>query len=199
MKIKNAELMKSARESLRGKWGIAVSGFLIYCILSFSLGAIPIIGPIIALIIGGPLTLGLAIFSLAIARRSDVRIELIFEGFQDFSRALVAYLLVAIFILLWLLLLIIPGIIAAFSYALTFYIMADDKSISARDAISKSKKMMNGYKWKLFCLYLRFIGWFILGILSLFIGFLWIGPYLQISVAKFYEDVKANYEATVNQ
>lgn len=191
--------MKSARESLRGKWGIAVSGFLIYCILSFSLGAIPIIGPIIALIIGGPLTLGLAIFSLAIARRSDVRIELIFEGFQDFSRALVAYLLVAIFILLWLLLLIIPGIIAAFSYALTFYIMADDKSISARDAISKSKKMMNGYKWKLFCLYLRFIGWFILGILSLFIGFLWIGPYLQISVAKFYEDVKANYEATVNQ
>ena len=91
-----------------------------------------------------------------------------------------------------MLLLIIPGIIAALSYSMTFYILADDNSIGAMDAIKKSKKMMDGYKWKYFCLGLRLLGWALLCVLTLGIGFLWLIPYAQVSVAKFYDDVKAN-------
>jgi uncharacterized membrane protein len=103
-----------------------------------------------------------------------------------------------LFILLWTLLLIIPGIIAAISYSMTFYILADDNSIGAMDAIDKSKKMMDGYKWKCFCLGLRFLGWALLCILTLGIGFLWLMPYMQVSMAKFYDDVKANSLTTEN-
>jgi len=102
----------------------------------------------------------------------------------------------SLFILLWSLLLIIPGIIAALSYSMTFYILADDNSIGAMDAINKSKKMMYGYKWKYFCLGLRFLGWAILCILRLGIGFLWLSPYVHVSVTKFYEDIKENQITT---
>jgi len=97
-----------------------------------------------------------------------------------------------IFILLWTLLLIVPGIIAAISYSMTFYIIADDNSIAAKEAIDKSKKMMDGYKWKFFCIGLRFFGLALLCVLTLGIGFLWLFPYIQVTVAKFYDDIKAN-------
>jgi uncharacterized membrane protein len=103
-----------------------------------------------------------------------------------------------LFIVLWLLLLIIPGIIAAISYSMTFYILADDKSIKPMEAIDKSKKMMDGYKWKYFFLCLRFFGWALLCILTLGIGFLWLIPYINVSIAKFYDDVKENPVNTGN-
>jgi uncharacterized membrane protein len=92
-----------------------------------------------------------------------------------------------------MLLLIVPGIIAAISYSQTFYILADDPGMDAISAIDKSKKMMRGYKWKYFCLGLRFIGWALLCILTLGIGLFWLDTYMQTSFAKFYDDVKANY------
>jgi uncharacterized membrane protein len=100
----------------------------------------------------------------------------------------------ALFVFLWSLLLIIPGIIAALSYAMAFYILADDKekTVKAMEAIDKSKVMMYGYNWKLFCLGLRFFLLSLLCILTLGIGFLWLMPYMQVSLAKFYDDVKAN-------
>jgi uncharacterized membrane protein len=76
--------------------------------------------------------------------------------------------------------------------------LADDNSIKAMEAIDKSKKMMDGYKWKYFCLGLRFLGWALLCILTLGIGFLWLMPYMQVSMAKFYDDVKANSMITEN-
>jgi uncharacterized membrane protein len=123
-----------------------------------------------------------------------VRIEQLFSGFNRFGTALAAYLLVTIFTFFWMLLLIVPGIIAAISYSQTFYIIADSQNIDPMDAIDKSKKMMQGYKWKYFCLYLRFIGWALLCILTLGIGYVWLLPYVQTSTAKFYDDLKANYE-----
>ena len=92
------------------------------------------------------------------------------------------------------LLFIIPGIIKAFSYAMTPYILEENPELSANDAIDHSRAMMKGHKFDLFWLYLSFIGWFILCILTLGIGFLWLTPYMETSVAAFYEDVKADYE-----
>ena len=194
MKTENKILMKQAREELAGKWGLAALTFLVYLLITAGIQYIPILGPIAALIIGGPMTLGLIYFVLSISRKKEARLSQIFDGFENFGTALGAYLLVALFVFLWMLLLIIPGIIAAIAYSQTFFIIADNKKISAMDAIRTSKKMMYGYKWKLFCLGLRFIGWILLGILTLGIGLLWVYPYMFVSYAKFYDDIKGSAE-----
>jgi uncharacterized membrane protein len=188
----NAALMTLARESLTGKWGIAVTTALVYIVISVLISSIPRVGFVFSFIVSGPLSLGLAVFWLNISRGKLHKIEQMFSGFNRFGTSFVAYILVVIFTLLWALLLIVPGIMAALSYSMTFFIIADDKSIDASAAIKKSKKMMYGHRWKLFCLFWRFFGWFLLCLLTLGIGFLWLFPYVSVSVAKFYEDLKAN-------
>lgn len=190
MMTENSILMSKASESLKGKWGLAIGTFVIYMMIVSIIGALI---PFAHLIVGGAFQLGISIFSLSIARQQDSRVEQIFAGFNNFGRALSAFLLIFIFVLFWLLLLIIPGIIASISYSMTFFILADDDSISAMDAIKKSKQMMNGYKWKYFRLSLRFFGLALLYILTLGIGFLWLIPYQYVTYAKFYDDVKNNY------
>lgn len=193
MKTENYVLMEMARESLRGKWGIAVGTYLVYVIIVGILSEIPVIGTIGTILVSSPLLLGYVIFSLSISRNEDAKFKQLFDGFNNFGKAFVTGLLVGLFTMLWTLLLIIPGIIATYSYAMTFYILADDSSIGAMEAISRSKKMMDGNKWNLFCLGCRFIGWGLLCILTLGIGLLWLLPYIQISTTKFYDDIKLNH------
>jgi uncharacterized membrane protein len=193
MDTENVKLMKMARESLKNKWGLAIGTFFIYILLTGIIQVTTEFSPfsgIVSLIVSGPMALGIAIFSINISRNQEARLEQIFQGFNTFGTSLGANLLMTLFILLWSLLLIIPGIIAALSYSMTFYILADDSSIGAMDALRKSKKMMHGYKWKYFCLGLRFLGWALLCILTFGIGFLWLFPYMGVSMAKFYEDIK---------
>jgi len=189
----NKNLMAQAREALSGRWGLAVGTFFVYMLIAGIVsGVCSPYGSVVVLLAVGAFALGIATFSLALARKQDAKFEMIFSGFSNFLKALGLYLLIFLFTILWTLLLIIPGIIAAFSYSQAFYIMADDPSVGAMEAIDRSKKMMDGYKWKYFCLNLRFIGWALLCILTLGIGFLWLIPYMQVSYAKFYDDVKAN-------
>lgn len=215
MATSNKELTAQAREALKGKWGTAVGAFIIYIVIiicittfsyswdlitgAFSMDTLTKFSPVstaCALIIKGPFSLGIAIFILAIARRNeDAQIEQIFWGFKSFIKAFFTGLLLHIFILLWTLLLIIPGIIAMLAYSMTFFILAEDKTIKPFEAIRKSREMMNGYKWKYFCLNLRFIGWILLCYLTLGIGLFWVMPYMEVSFAKFYEDIKADYIA----
>ncbi|NTW32549.1 MAG: DUF975 family protein [Bacteroidetes bacterium] len=205
MKTENIVLMNMAKESLKGKWALAIGTFLVYYIIIGALQTVFRISPqttisisLFSLIISGPMTLGLAIFSLTLSRNQDARFEQIFQGFNNFGTSLGAYLLMILFVILWSILLIIPGIIAALSYSMTFFIIADDNTIGAMEAIDKSKKMMDGYKLKYFYLILRFFGWALLCILTLGIGFLWLAPYMQVTMAKFYEDIKEEQIITEN-
>ena len=100
-----------------------------------------------------------------------------------------------LFTFLWALLLIVPGIIKSFSYAMTPFILIDNPELTANEAIDRSRAMMRGHKFDLFWLLLSFIGWFILCMLTLGIGFFWLIPYTYTSVAGFYKDVKAEYES----
>jgi uncharacterized membrane protein len=198
MNTENVSLMRAARESLKGKWGVAILTFFIYTVLtagpssirhdgsSFSMGSI------LTLILAGPMALGAAIFSLSISRGKEARLEQIFNGFTNFSTAFITYILLFVIILLWTLLLIIPGIIAALGYSMTFYIIADDPTIKPQEAMKKSKAMMNGHKVKLFYLFLRFFLLALLCILTLGIGFLWLIPFCHVTLAKFYDDVSGN-------
>ncbi|MEI6124143.1 MAG: DUF975 family protein [Bacteroidota bacterium] len=194
MATPNKILMQQARESLRGKWGLAVGTYLLYSLIVGGASNLPYIGAHASLIIGGPMMLGMVMFSLALSRHHRARLKHLFKGFQRFWMALGTYMLMMLFVFLWMLLLIVPGIIAALSYSMTFYIQADDKTMGPFDALEKSKKMMYGYKWKYFCLQWRFFGWAMLSILTLGVGFLWLVPYIQVSKAKFYDDIKESVQ-----
>ena len=190
MNTPNVVLMDRAKESLKGKWLLGVKVTLITFLLTVILGFIPVLGSIANLLIKGPLALGLAIFYLAFSRGQDPVLGKIFEGFNTWVRAFKAFLLMIVYLFFWFMLLIIPGIIYGLAFSQVYYILAEDKDIRIRDAFYKSRMMMRGYKWKLFCLQLRFLGWFILCLLTLGIGFLWLVPYMYMASAKFYDDIK---------
>ncbi len=215
MSTANTNLMRMARKSLSGKWVIAIVTFVLYFLFtsigqyssdSHSLSSfsnfifgqdltvyLPAYHPLLSLlglIISGPFILGISLFSLSIARNQEARLEQLFDGFKNFKTALATFLYGLIFIVLWTLLLIIPGIIAALSYSQAFYILADNKDIGAMEAIDKSKAMMDGYKLKLFGLWLMYIGLTILSVFTLGIALLWVIPYMHVSMAHFYEDIK---------
>ena len=116
---------------------------------------------------------------------------LIDGGKKDLGGAIFAGMLTYIFVALWSMLFIIPGIIKSFSYAMTFYIKNDHPEYSAIEAITESRRMMNGNKMRFFVLQLSFIGWWIVGALCLGVGTLWVTAYVSAANAEFYEDLKA--------
>ena len=93
------------------------------------------------------------------------------------------------YIIGWALLFIIPGLIAAYRYQLTGYILAENPEMGANDAITRSKELMKGNKWRLFCLDFSFIGWDILSAFTLGIGDLWLTPYRSAAAAAFYREL----------
>ena len=97
----------------------------------------------------------------------------------------------SVYIFLWSLLFIIPGIIKAYEYLMIPYILAEDPDIDSKEAFAMSKQMMDGNKWKAFVLRLSFIGWIILsvftcGILSIF----YVNPYIFMTEAELYVALK---------
>lgn len=179
----NAELRWLSRNQLRGNWGTAILVYIIFACISGAASGVLI----------GPMTVGLSFCFINMVRYVNMRIEDVFEGFKKFGTSFLAYLLMGIFTFLWSLLLIVPGIIAGLSYAMTPYIINDNPGISATDAIRLSKEMMKGFKWKLFLLQLSFIGWGILSLFTCFVGLLWLIPYVMLSEANFYENLRFSY------
>lgn len=192
--MKNSILMKSARTALVGKWDVAVFAFIIYLFIIYAIEkAFDNLGleGLGSLLFEGVFSVGFAFFYLSVARNQPLNVDMMFKGFSRFGTALLASLLAMIFIILWSLLLIIPGVVALLSFSMVYFIIADNPTISAYDALKLSKKMMYGHKWKYFRLILRFTGWFILSILTVGIGFLFLVPYFQTANAEFYEDIKS--------
>ena len=138
----------------------------------------------------GIINTGYAKFNLDIIDgRSHPRVGTLFEYFTFWKPIAGATLLKTLLVLLWSLLFVIPGIIAAYNYAMVPYIQADNPCLPAREALAQSKEMMYGNRWRLFCLQISFIGWELLSILTLGIGLLWVGPYQAASIAFFYQDI----------
>lgn len=198
--IKRAsEIRREALASLKGKWGFAILTFFVYSLITGALSMIPLVGWILSLL-AIPLSYGFMTAFLNNARSKEgVKLETLFEGFTNgnYGRILGTLILQSVYTFLWSLLLIVPGIIKSFSYALTPFILKDNPELKFNGAIEKSMDMMRGYKWKLFCLYLSFIGWALLCILTLGIGYLWLAPYMSQSFAHFYLEVKAEYESRI--
>ncbi|AKN30459.1 hypothetical protein Ccar_06325 [Clostridium carboxidivorans P7] len=150
----------------------------------------------VSFLFSGALYAGSSLFFLKLIRNQNALVEDLLYGFKSFNlfgKLFLLELIKSLFIILWTLLLIVPGIIASLKYSMAYYIIIDNPDLSVTDAIDLSTKMMDGHKSRLFCLVLSFFGWFLLGILTLGIGFIWISPYYETSKANFYEELKQAY------
>ncbi|MEI8393572.1 MAG: DUF975 family protein [Rhodospirillaceae bacterium] len=123
--------------------------------------------------------------------------EALFYGLSCALVTILTYILTSIFTVLWLLLLIIPGLIAMLNYSQVYFIIAEQPEISALESIRQSKSLMKGKRWKFFRLYLRFVLWSVPGFLTMGIGFLWLLPWFGVSLALFYRDVKQDHAANL--
>lgn len=143
----------------------------------------------INLLLGSVVGLGYARFNLMLLDGEQPDIGILFGYLPHWVTALCARLWQLLYVFLWTLLFVIPGIVAGYSYAMTNYILAEHPDMAPRAAISLSKEMMRGNRWRLFCLHLSFIGWTILAALTMGIGNLWLTPYKQAATAAFYRSL----------
>lgn len=128
------------------------------------------------ILIEGALAYGYTLYMLSLFRRKEHSTGQIFSGFENYAKTLALFLLQALYIFLWTLLLIVPGIIKAFSYSQSFYILVDHPEYTPNQCITASKEMMAGNKGKFLLLCLSFIGWMILAgipsgiVMNVFVG-----------------------------
>jgi uncharacterized membrane protein len=181
----NQELKRQARLALKGSyWYILV----VMIVISAIIGATGV-----GVIVTGPLFVGFSFYLLSILKqehRGDRLEDLIYGFKQNFLSYIVTYILMNIFIFLWSLLLVIPGIIKGFAYSQVGFILADEPTLDYKEALSKSEAMMKGNKMRLFTLLLSFIGWVLLSLLTFGFGLIFLIPYVSMARAIFYEDLK---------
>lgn len=196
MNLTNDELKNHALQQLStyNKWGESIGVMLVAVIVAAIASCIPLGG----LLISGPLALGLAGYFLKVSRNGDGILNNMFDGFQNFWNALLANFLVGLLTVFAMLLLIVPGIIVACGYAQVNRIMHDNPNMSGTDAMKASWELMDGKKMDFFILNFSFIGWAILCIFTLGIGFLFLGPYVSVTNCKFYDEISGHGDEIVD-
>jgi uncharacterized membrane protein len=145
---------------------------------------------LVQFILGGTVRLGYATYLLKqYDRRENSGVGELFGQFGRFGDGFCLAFLTGLFIFLWSLLLVIPGIIAALKYSMAPFIMAENPNMTARQALNASTELMDGHKTELFFLELSFIGWMILNAFTLGIGSFWLNPYMNATLAAFYRSI----------
>lgn len=152
-----------------------------------------VIAILIQLLVKNVLNVGIVRFYVENAA-SPAKFTEIFYGFTHrFGRNIAGMFLMNLFVALWSLLLIIPGIIKAYEYMMVPYILADDEDVSIKEAFAKSKAMMTGNKWDTFVLQLSFFGWYLLTLLTCgIVGVFYVNPYMDATMAELYLALKGN-------
>lgn len=206
--METKELKKNAKEALGLsifspswlKYAIAtvVGEFIVFFILvaaGISLAILPVgvFLVFLAALCYGVVEYGLEIAALEKYRnQKNIRISCGFDGFKtSTSKKMGITFKIVIYEFLWSIIFIIPGIVKMFSYALSFFVHFDNPEYSIDECIKESSILMKGNKGRLFSLYLSFIGWAILGILTGGILFPWIISHINMATAIMYEDILA--------
>ena len=164
-----------------------IGAFLVGSAIYITIAAIAM--AVVYFVLGSIISVGYARFNLDLVDGGNPSFETLFGYFSCWKTTAVARLLQSLYVLLWSLLFIIPGIMASYSYAMTEFILAEHPELTAGEAIAQSKEMMSGNRWRLFCLHFSFIGWDILCTLTMGIGHLWLRPYRQAADAAFYREI----------
>lgn len=210
-----------ARENLAGNWGMSILVAFVAALLggaiaggSFDLNvdaevlsqlppavlkiitiwtSIASVLGLIQFVVGGPVKLGNCQYLLHQHDKEEMSIHDLFSEFGRWGAGFALNLLTGLFVGLWTMLFIIPGIVASYRYAMAPFILAENPEMSASEAITRSKEIMNGHKGELFTLDLSFIGWSLLCVLTCGIGYLFLNPYIAASRAAFYRDLCPKY------
>jgi uncharacterized membrane protein len=188
--LANQELRARARGQLQGKWTNPVVVTLIFLVIFILVSYIPVVGSGLTLILSGPFYLGISQYFLNFKRGNNPKIEDLFSGFNHLGSSIALYFVTVIFILLWSLLLIIPGIVAGIRYSMAFYVLCDHPDMGAMNALNTSKDLMKENKMQLLLLGLSFWGWAVCCVFTFGIGFLWLIPYVTLSIVNFYEEAR---------
>ena len=222
--MESSDLRYQARQTLAGKWGIAVlAGFLAallgglvsgggagldlnleeeelrhiprvllpYIMMLASIGGI--LG-IVRVVVGGPVKLGYCRFLLKMHDGKEAEVRDVFSRFDRFGDGFCLELLTSLYIMLWSLLFIIPGLVKAYAYAMAPFILEENPNMTPSEAIKASRELMDGHKFDLFCLHWSFFGWALLSVLTLGIGSLWLNPYMNAATAAFYRSIAGRPE-----
>lgn len=193
--MSRTELKNAAKQQITGKIGVLFVIYLIVFLVSLAanivLSIIPVAVPLAySLFICPAFYLSMSMIYLSVAAGSEISVADAFNGFYRFGAAFKTFFFSGLFTFLWSLLFVIPGIIKAISYSMAMYITAENPEINGIDAVTKSKDMMEGHKAELFYLYLSFIGWGLLGAITFGIAYIWVIPYMQTTLANFYNSIK---------
>jgi uncharacterized membrane protein len=203
--MNNSEIRNVTKEILKGKYKYVMLPFILATLLlglaqsqelysnlyeSYGVSYVFTIGSI-ALFIVGPISIGLATYSLSIVNEEDYSYNQIATGFKYFFKALFLYLLFNISVLIGAILLIIPGVVIFLMFSQIFYIIAENPQIGVIDAFKKSASLMKNKKLQYLGLGLRYILFFILGVFTLGIWWLWLTPQMYVSFAIFYKELQA--------
>ena len=203
--MNNSEIRNVTKEILKGKYKYVMLPFILATLLlglaqsqdlysnlyeSYGLSYVFTIGSI-ALFILGPISIGLATYSLSIVNEEDYSYNQIATGFKYFFKALFLYLLFNISVLIGTILLIIPGVVIFLMFSQIFYITAENPQIGVIDAFKKSASLMKNKKLQYLGLGLRYILFFILGVFTLGIWWLWLIPQAYVSFAIFYKELQS--------
>lgn len=191
MSFSNLSLMRESRQDLAPYWGLGVLiSFVFVLLIGLPSSIFPNLEGVLSLVLSGPLTVGMVYFSFSVLRKDPPYFYQLFEGFQVFGKSFLAYLFYSIFILVGIILFIIPGIVVALGFSMTFYVMVDRPELSFSECLRESWNLTSGYRLKCLGLILRFLPWYLLGLLCLGVGVLVVIPWQYVTFARFYERLK---------
>ncbi len=154
------------------------------------LGAILAFSLVISLVIGSAVSIGYSKFNLNLVDGAEPEIKTLFAHFRQVATAIWVRLLVVFRVFIGLCFFIVPGFIIAYKYAMVYFVMAEHPEYTSKEVLRESARIMKGRKWRYFCLWLSFIGWDILAILTFGLGLYFVVPYQQAASAVFYRNAK---------
>lgn len=211
--LNRADIKKTAKSALRAQTSTMVLAYLILTLITTTFVGLyeaifsssqPAVNPtagmwlssmvfnFVIVIIAGVLRIGFVKMSLAALRGEQQSTSDVFGVFKDFAHVAGLVFVTLVKIFLWSLLFIIPGIIAQYRYAMVYYIYLENPELTYDETLKLSSDMMRGHKFELFVFQLSFFLWVLLGIVTFGLAMLWVGPYMQIGEAEFYNRLKAS-------
>ena len=188
--MSRVELKTSAKSQISGKILILFVIAIVEAVIIGALSLIPFVGTIAGSLLTFVFSLSFCIIYLKLTKSEGIEVKDLFSGFSNAINAILLGILQAIFVFLWSLLFVIPGIIKSYAYSMSTFVLAENPDMSATDALKKSQEIMDGHKMEYFILQLSFIPWYLLVGITFGIAGLYVGPYVNATTANFYNAIK---------
>lgn len=185
-----------AKSKLKEQYGLA----LLFTLILSAAALLYLLDNELAIIFGTLITPALSLshanMNIALLASNRLRFGHLTYGFRDWWSAFKLHFFSTLYIYLWTLLFIIPGIVHAFAYSQAMYILASNPKMGAHECLRRSKALMKGHKREYFRLILSFLGWFLLCIPTFGLLLIWVIPYLNATLATFYISILPDEEAS---